>query len=99
MIEDAILKWVLTVGIPLASFIMMFFTKTKENERRLTIIEANQRHVDEKLKDYTLRLSTVENNYKVLVRMEEQLKTLFKQNEEIKDDIKVVKTKKLKNNE
>lgn len=34
------------------------------------------------------RLVNVENNYAILIRVEEQLKTLFKQNEEIKQEVK-----------
>lgn len=89
--EDAIFKWLVTVGIPLAVFSMGVINKTKEAERRITLIEANQRYIEEKFKDFTIRLSAVENNYAILLKVEEQLKILFKQNEEIKEEIKSIR--------
>lgn len=92
-VEEAIFKWVVTVGIPIAAFFIGVISKTKESERRVTLIEQKQKNLDDKLREHASRLTVVENNYRILIRMEEQLKTLFKQNEEIKEDIKLVKNK------
>ncbi|PTJ71227.1 DUF7365 family protein [Mammaliicoccus sciuri] len=89
--ESAILTWVVTVGLPVAAFFISIINKTKESERRITLVEEKQKNLDEKIKDYATRLTVVENNYKILFRVEEQLKTLFKQNEEIKEEVKSIK--------
>ncbi|WP_218696828.1 DUF7365 family protein [Mammaliicoccus sciuri] len=93
--EEAILKWVITVGLPIIVFFMNAVSKTKDNEKRLTKMESDLKYANEKIKEQSSRLIIVENNYAVLIRVEEQLKTLFKQNEEIKEDIKSVKNNKL----
>lgn len=89
--EDAIFKWLITVGIPIVGFFLTLINKTKEAERRVTLVEANQRHINEKMKDYATRLAIVENQYAILIRVEEQLKQLSKETKEIKEDVKLVK--------
>lgn len=61
------------------SFFIGMISRTKESERRVTLIEEKTEYMDEKLKEHSSRLTVVENNYVILVRVEEQLKTLFNQ--------------------
>ncbi|QYA42055.1 hypothetical protein KYI11_10710 [Macrococcoides bohemicum] len=86
--EDAILNWIVKVAIPLITFAFVIFNKSKDNERRITKIEQDNIYQNKEMEKINTRLVNVENNYAILIRVEEQLKTLFKQNEEIKQEVK-----------
>jgi len=73
--------------------LITIFNKSKDNERRITKIEQDNIYQNKEMEKVNTRLINVENNYAILIRVEEQLKTLFKQNEEIKQEVKSVKNK------
>ncbi|MEK4758310.1 hypothetical protein [Macrococcoides caseolyticum] len=93
--EDAILRWIVTVALPMAGFVMTVMSKSKENERRVTLVESKLEYLEKEDKNINTRLTNVENNYAILVRLDEQMKTLFNQNEEIKQEIKTIKAEKI----
>ena len=92
--EDAILRWIVTVALPMGGFVMAVMNKSKENERRVTLVESKLGYLEKEDKNINTRLTIVENNYAILVRLDEQMKTLFNQNEEIKQEIKNIKSEK-----
>ena len=92
--EDAILRWIVTVALPMGGFVMTVMNKSKENERRVTLVESKLGYLEKEDKNINTRLTIVENNYAILVRLDEQMKTLFNQNEEIKQEIKNIKSEK-----
>lgn len=93
--EDAILRWIVTVALPMTGFVMTVMSKSKENERRVTLVESKLEYLEKEDKNINTRLTNVENNYAILVRLDEQMKTLFNQNEEIKQEIKTIKAEKI----
>ncbi|QNR08228.1 DUF7365 family protein [Macrococcoides canis] len=93
MNNDLIMDWIVSTGLPLIVFGFAMFNKSKENERRVTKLEQENTYQTKELEKVNTRLVNVENNYAILIRVEEQLKTLFKQNEEIKEEVKQVTKK------
>jgi len=49
--ESAILTWVVTVGLPVAAFFISIINKTKESERRITLVEEKQKNLEKRLKN------------------------------------------------
>ncbi|HHU6749829.1 TPA: DUF7365 family protein [Staphylococcus pseudintermedius] len=88
--ESAIITWIATTLLPIATFVFTFFHKTKESERRITLIEADNRHIKDNIKTLSDRVGSVENSQIVLGRIDERLNTLSEQTKTIQDDVKVL---------
>ncbi|PCF44172.1 DUF7365 family protein [Staphylococcus delphini] len=88
--ENAIITWIATTALPIATFVFTFFHKTKESERRITLIEADNRHIKDNIKTLSDRVVSVENSQIVLGRIDERLNTLSEQTKTIQDDVKVL---------
>ncbi|UTH13287.1 DUF7365 family protein [Macrococcus equipercicus] len=89
--EDVVLNWIIKVAVPVAGVALVLFSMFKANEKRLSTMETDLVYMKKKDDELSARLQNVENNYAILIRVEEQLKTLFKQNEEIKQEVKTIK--------
>ncbi|MBF0842300.1 hypothetical protein IR128_11325 [Staphylococcus lentus] len=89
--ENEILKWVVTVVIPIFACFLPFLNKAKEQEHRLTLIETDLAHVQKISNDIFKRLENVEKNHEVLIRVEERLDNLIDKTEKIEKEIETLR--------
>lgn len=89
--ENEILKWVVTVAIPIFACFLPFLNKAREQEHRLTLIENDLEHVQKISEDIFKRLENVEKNHEVLIRVEERLDNLINKTGKIEKEIETLR--------
>lgn len=94
MFEKAIIEWVIGVGIPTLGMIITFISKSKETERRMTIIETECDHLKSDVKDLKNRVFDLEKSHVILGEMNAKLEFITEQNIEMKEDIKALQKSK-----
>ena len=91
--ESAFTTWLIQTGLPILVALLPILGRYKENERRVTLIEANLRHNKDAVSGLSERMAAVENSQIILGRMDERLKTMSEQLGSVQDDVKNLQKK------
>lgn len=87
----SIILYVVSVGIPLATLFNVNKAKIKEQEHRMTVLEMQVKHAEEKVAHNMHRLDEHDDQNKVMLQLVERVGILTDTVNELKSDIKQLK--------
>ncbi|AXQ79418.1 hypothetical protein DDV21_010180 [Streptococcus chenjunshii] len=97
MPEKELMHWIMTVLFPVFISAAGFFSVTKAHtaslEHRLTELEAMERSQEKMIDMHTVRLDKHDEDHKMQLGMIEQIKNLSENVNELKSDLKEIKSR------
>lgn len=91
MLDPEIIRMILSISLSLLTLFTFFQSRMTSTEKRLTILEENNKQQDKQLTENKYILDNHDQQMKVLIQMTEQIKNLSEKIEKIDKKLEEVK--------
>ena len=91
MLDPEIIRMILSISLSLLTLFTFFQSRMTLTEKRLTILEENNKQQDKRLAENKSILDNHDQQMKVLIQMTEQIKNLSEKIEKIDNKLEEVK--------
>lgn len=91
MLDPEIIRMILSISLSLLTLFTFFQSRMTSTEKRLTILEENNKQQDKQLTENKYILDNHDQQMKVLIQMTEQIKNLSEKIEKIDNKLEEVK--------
>lgn len=91
MLNPEIIRMILSISLSLLTLFTFFQSRMTLTEKRLTILEENNKQQDKRLAENKTILDNHDHQMKVLIQMTEQIKNLSEKIEKIDNKLEEVK--------
>lgn len=91
MLDPEIIRMILSISLSLLTLFTFFQSRMTSTEKRLTILEENNKQQDKQLIENKYILDNHDQQMKVLIQMTEQIKNLSEKIEKIDNKLEEVK--------